>query len=203
MNLASLYRLPRPLLATLLIAVGIVFMILNDPPHTFCDSQLEQFKKLQKGILYPDPTDYHKEKSILKRTKTQCESEGAPGACYEYFSYIKRVLRDFRVLSPDCKAQIYAKSEVKKSLSSALSLITALAFREEVLTGQVSKFHWLTRADLTLFCEIKNKYIMEYGRGSYQALEAEILNLLPVKQKVPLPSLKKGTILSESCLAYK
>ena len=201
--LNSLYKLPKSLLAVLFIGGGIAFMILNDPPHTFCDSQIEQFKKIQRGILYRNPKDFHKEKSILNRTKNTCWTEGAPGACYEYFAYLKRLLKDFHVLSPDCVHLIYSTPAVQQALSSALTLMTALAWREEVLAGQVSKFNWLTRADLSLFCEVKNKYIVQYGQENYQLLENQIINQLPLQRKVSGQLIKKRSILSEPCAIYR
>ena len=201
--LNTLYKLPKPLLASLFIGGGILFIILNDPPHTFCDSQIEHFKRLQKGILYKNPKDFHKEKSLLKRKKDICQKENAPGACYEYFAYLKRLLRDLRVLSQECTQLIYSTAEIKQALSSALTLMTAIAWRKEVLTGRVSKYNWLVRADLYLFCEIKNKYIMNYGQEDYRLLENQILTLLPLQQKISTQMLIKMTILSESCAAYR
>lgn len=202
--LSSLYKLPKTLLAVIFIGAGIVFIILNDPPHTFCDTQVEKFKQAQKGFLYKNKEDVRAKKyGKLDRTRLACQKEGAPGTCYEYFIQLKRLLKGFRILSQDCVQQIYATSKVKKTLSSALTLMTALAWREEVLTGQVSKFNWLTRADLSLFCQIKNKYIIQYGQEGYQLLENQILNQLPLKAKIPMELLKKRTILSEPCQLYR
>ena len=201
--LNTLYKLPKSLLASLFIGGGIFFIILNDPPHTFCDSQIEHFKRLQTGILYKNPKDFHKEKSLLKRKKDTCQKENAPGACYEYFAYLKRLLRDFRVLSQKCAPMIYSTTEVKQALSSALTLMTAIAWREEVLTGRVSKYNWLTRADLYLFCKIKTKYIMNYGQENYRLLENQIITLLPLQKKISAQMVIKRTILLEPCVAYR
>ena len=200
--LPDLYKLPKAVLAFLVIGGAIIFILLNDPPHTFCDSQLEHFKSLQKGLLYRDSKDFHTEKSLLKRKLKFCKETNSPGACYEYFSYLKRLLKDFRVLSSQCKPIIFSETKVKSALSSALTLMTALAWREEVLKGQVSKFNWLNRSDLHLFCQIKEKYMLYYGMPSYEALEHQILELLPSKKKNKKLMLKRS-ILSESCIKYK
>ncbi len=201
--LNTLYKLPKALLASLFIGGGILFIIMNDPPHHFCDSQIEHFKKVQKGLLFDNSEDFRKEKKILKRKQTLCKKENTPGACYEYFAYLKKILRGFDLISQDCLSLVYSQPEVKGAFSSALMLMTAVAWREEALTGRVSRYHWLTRSDLYLFCEVKNKYIMQYGQDSYQLLENQILKLLPVSKKVPIQQLMKKTILHESCLAYR
>ena len=201
--LKAIYKLPKTFLAVIFIGGGIALILYQDPPHTFCDSQLEHFKKAQTGNLYKNPRDFHREKSILKRKQNLCRKENSPGACYDYFSYLKRLLRDFRLLSKECAPQIYAKEEVKQALSSALLLMTAIAFRPELLTSYIHKYNWLSRSDLYLFCEVKEKYIMQYGREAYLLLERNILNLLPVEKKIPTPFLLKKTILSEPCAQFK
>lgn len=201
--LDKIYRLPKILIASLFLVAGVVFILLNDPPHTFCDTQVEHFKKVQKGILYKDSKDFHKEKSLLERKRQFCQKEQAPGTCYEYFEYLKRLLKDLKLLSEECAPKILQSGEVKGAFSKALSLITALAWREEILTGKVSKYNWLGRPDLFLFCELKNKYIMTYGREDYQRLEQGILNLLPFDKKYSLALIHKKTILSEKCSAYR
>ena len=35
------------------LTIGILFIILNDPPRDVCDAQIERFKKSQAGFLYP------------------------------------------------------------------------------------------------------------------------------------------------------
>ena len=200
--LSSLYKLPKAVLASLVIGGAIILIILSDPPHTFCDTQLEHFKSLQIGLLYKDQKDFHEEKSLLERKKQNCQKENSPGACYEYFAALKRLLKDFRVLSAQCKASIFSDIKVKSALESALSLMTALAWREEVLTGHISKYNWLTRSDMYLFCDLKSKYIQNYGQIAYVKLEASILNLLPSKNQNKKLILR-WSILSESCLKYK
>ena len=200
--LSSLYKLPKAVIASLVIGGAIFFIILNDPPHTLCDTQLEHFKSLQKGITYKDNKDFHKEKALLNRKKESCEKENRPGSCYEYFAYLKRLLKNFQVLSPECEAIIFAETPIKKALKSALTLITALAWREEVLTGRVSKYNWLSRSDMYLFCDIKNKYIQQYGQPAYESLEQQIISLLPSQNK-NRNLIFKWSILSESCLKYQ
>ena len=45
----------RNVIAFLAIAGGMAYIIMNEPPHTVCDSQLEVFKKSQQTFLFKDP----------------------------------------------------------------------------------------------------------------------------------------------------
>ncbi len=201
--LKNLYKLPKALIAFLVIGAGIAFIIFSDPPNTFCDAQIEHFKKIQTGFLYKNPKDFRQEKSAFKRKKDLCEKESAPGICYEYFAYIQRLLKDFHVLSHECAPLIYSTAEVKKALAEAITLMTALAWREEVLTGRVSKYNWLSKADLFLFCDIQRKYILFYGDKNYNLLEDKILALLPVEANISPQLMRRRTILSEPCSVYR
>ena len=193
--LNNLYKIPKFLLASLIIIGAIIVILLNDPPHTLCDTQVEHFTALQKnrGVY---------NKTRLRKKYKLCEKEQAPGVCYEYFAILKKLLKDFNVLSDECTTLVYSKPDVKSTLSQALTLMTTLAWREEVLTGQVSKYNWLNRSDLFLFCNIKRKYVMYYGQKNYKALENQILGLLTRKTKVSTETLIRRTILSESCAKY-
>ena len=200
--LSGLYKLPKPIIAALFIGGAIALILIESPPHTFCDTQVNHFKETQKGFIYDDKKDFHENKSALRRKKKICEQENSFGSCYDYFSYLKKILKDLRLLSNECKTQIFADSKVKKTFEEALTLITALAWRKELLSGQISKFNWLTRTNLALFCQIKEKYILEYSQNNYQKLESQILDLLPSDTKNKKLILK-WSILSESCIKYR
>ena len=200
--LSSLYKLPKTLLAFLLIGGAIALMLFSDPPHNLCDTQIEHFQEIQTGILYPDSSDFHQIKSRLQRHKKNCETEKSPGSCYEYFSLLKKLLRDFSVLSPECKSQIFSSSKVKKALQEALTLMTALAWRPELLSGKFSKLHWLKSPDMSLYCDIKSRYNLEYGQRDYQQLEAQIVSQLPSKSR-DKNLIHKWSLLSESCNPYR
>ena len=187
----AIYKLPKLLLATVLIGGGIAYILISDPPHHFCDSQTAHFKKIQKGG------------AALKRERTLCKEENRPGACYEYFAHLRRFLRSFRILSQECLPLIQPEPGVRKTLAGGLVLMTALAWREGILSSGLSKYNWLSEPDLHLFCELKTKYVLFYGQVEYKRLESTILQLLPVKKQVPPNFLIRKTILIEPCSRYR
>ena len=182
----AIYKLPKLLLAVLLIGGGIAYILISDPPHKFCDSQLEHFRKVQK-------------ETPLGKERKLCKEENRPGSCYEYFARLRRFVRNFRILSEECLPLVYAQPEIRKALAGGLALMTALAYREGVLSAGLSKYNWLTEPDLHLFCQLKTKYTLFYGQAEYKQLEIRILNLLPVQRRVPADFLIRKTILTEPC----
>ena len=210
--LQDLYRLPKWFLATVFIGIGIILIILNDRPHQFCDVQIDNFQSNQQVNF----------KKLIKN----CQETNSPGGCYGLFSQLNKLLKDFYLVSPRCfdrlsqtqltkksrfkianltkpeKKELKKKSSVKEVLFQSMELMVFLAWREEVLTGKISKFNWLGPADLTLFCSIKEAIISFYGRDSLRDFENQLLEKLPAAQKETPQIIRRHSILSENCSLY-
>ena len=207
--LSDLYKLPKIIIAFLVISVSIVFIMLFNPPHTMCDTQIEHFKEVQVEVFYKNSTESCKPEnpkdlspcSKIKKEQKLCKTQNTRGACYNYFAYLKKVLKDLRLVSNECHAQIFTNGKIKTTLEEALTLMVALAWRKDVIYGQKNKFNWLNQTDMALFCKLKKKYILEYEKQSYKQLEETILSSLPSKSKNK-KLLFKSSILSEYCSQY-
>ena len=211
--LTAVHKLPRALLATVAIGAGIALIVLNDRPHQFCDTQISHFQSIQK-------TDFTK-------LINECRTTNSPGGCYDLFFHLKKLLRNFYLVSSKCferlssitltkqshfkqgkltqeeKRYFQKKISVKEVLFDSMELITRLAYRgEKTLSGEKNKLHWLGPADLSLFCSLKKTVTLFYGRESLKSLENQILKNLPSAEKTSLKTLRKHSILSENCSLY-
>ena len=199
-------------MATVFIGAGIAFILSNDRPHQFCDTQINHFQSVQK-------TNFTK----LIRV---CRETNSPGGCYKLFSQLNRLLKNFYLVSPRCfsrlsqtqltkksrfktanltkseKKDLNKKSSVKEVLFQGVELMVVLAWRENILSGKVSKFNWLGPADMTLFCSLKEAIISFYGRDSLKTFENQLVEKLSSKQKAPPQEIRKRSILSENCALY-
>ena len=188
--LDKLYGLPRFLLVFILLSAGILFIVINDPPHSLCDTQIDTFKKTR---------------SVLGKVKgltEECKNANGPGGCYELFGVLRRVLRNFRLVSEKCQSQLANLKTIKKMLFEQVELMTHLAWREEILQNKVSRLYWLSATDISLFCKMKNKIILFYGRDSYLNFTNKIVRTLPGADKYNPEYVRKRTIISESCSRY-
>ena len=209
----ALHKLPRAFLATAAIGAGIALIVLNDRPHQLCDTQINHFQSVQKA-------DFTK-------LINECRMTNSPGGCYDLFSHLKKLLRNFRLVSPKCferlslislsrkphfkqgnltaeeKKYFSKKISVKEVLFDSIELMSRLAYRgEETLSGVKNKLHWLGPADLSLFCSLKEVVTLFYGGESLKSFENQILKTLPGTEKVSLKTLRKNSILSENCSLY-
>lgn len=199
-----LQKIPKLLLAIICISAVIAFLLLNNPPYTLCDAQINHFKDQQKGKLFKDPSDkVFKNNPAIPRLLTICKESVAPGACYEYFAIMRGLLRDFKLVSQECVAKhLVAIPEVKNNLLNGTQLMVQLAWREEVLRGTVDKFNWLSPSDLSLFCKMKRKITLFYGPQYFKNFEKSMLDNLPSAKAVSPKTLKNNSILSENCSKY-
>ncbi len=197
-----LKKLPKNLMAFVFIGIGIAFILLNDPPHKFCDTQVEHFKSIQTGVIFPDSKDNIYDLPVITRSLKICRETVSPGACYEYFSHLNRLLRDFELISIDCLKELSQINEIKDNLFKGVNTMVQLAWREKVIGGEVDKFNWLSPSDMSLLCSIKKKIIMLYGRENLKVFEQTILSNLPNTKKISLANLRKFSILSEPCSRY-
>ena len=210
--LQNIYKLPRWFLAFVLIGSGIAFIVLNERPHRFCDTQINHFLSVQQ--------------TNFPRLMTDCRETNSPGGCYKLFSQLNSLLKNFYLVAPRClkrlsqtsltaksrfkaanltkeeKKEFSKKISVKQVLLQNIELMVFLAWREEALSGKISKFNWIGPADMTLFCSLKRAVISFYGRDGLRAFENNILKRLPSEQKVPPAILRRRSILSENCALY-
>lgn len=208
----GLYKLPRWFLATVFIGAGIAIIVLNDRPHQFCDTQIDHFQSVQQA-------------NFTKLIEV-CRETNSPGGCYKLFFQLNRLLKNFYLVSSRCfdrfsQIQLVKKprfkqdnltKEEKKELAQEISinqvlfqsmeLMVFLAWREEVLSGNISKFNWLGPADMTLFCSIKKAIVLFYGRDSLRAFENQLVEKLSSGQKAPPEISRRHSILSENCALY-
>src|ERR1700679_3012220 len=123
--------IPKGLLLVLVVGGGILFIVLSDPPHTVCESQLELFRQNQSRFLFLDP----KREKILTtryvRLIEHCKMTNDPGGCFELFSEIRTLLRDLQAVPSDCLERAGEIAEVKKAAWEVEDLIVRLAWGEK------------------------------------------------------------------------
>ena len=195
-----LLSLPRPLFVFLVLTTAILFILFNDPPHTICRVQINQFKSWQEGLIYKARNDKLNKKPLMQTLMKTCKDLAEPGACYGLFSRIKVFIRDFHVVSEDCKMELSELPAVKKTLLSVYDLMIRLAWGDEppdVRKGQ--KFNWLSALDRELFCSVKQKIISLYGEQTLSAQEQKTFLQLPGADSLKTDDIQDRSLVSQYC----
>lgn len=194
--------IPKGLLLVLVVGGGILFIVLSDPPHTVCESQLEIFRQNQKRFLFLDPK---KEKIVTTRYQRlveHCKVTNDPGGCFELFSEMRTLIRDIQAVPSDCLSRAGDIAEVKKAVWEVEELLPKLAWGEKPPTTYHDKFGWLDTADVSLFCSLKRQISSIYGDEQWGPFQQKMLAQLPGIDNMAPSEVLDMTLFSERCENY-
>lgn len=202
-----LAAIPKPLLATLAIVGGILFIVFSDPPKTLCDTQLEVLRKSQEGFLTPDKNSKIQTTPGFQKFITQCKIANSPGGCYEFFMKMKVLLEDLKDVPDECMPEVSSgdvlnSDAVQPAIFQTLTLMMQLAWGEKPPETYHEKFGWLDTADMTLFCDLKRTAQKTYGREAWEPFQERMFRELPGAADLSRKAAWDAMLLSMNCNRY-
>ena len=197
-----LLSLPRKVLVTLVITVAIIFIILQDPPHTICRTQIDNFKSRQMGIIYKDPKIKNRKEPLMDVLINECKTYSSPGSCYGLFAKVRVFINDFSTVSQDCYENFSTLSEVRKTLFNIYDLMIRLAWGEAPSEVDYDKLNWLSIADVAVFCSVKESALDIYGETLLKEWETKVFQKLPGVETMDFNSAWEMSLVSENCNQY-
>ena len=198
-----LRTLPKNMTAFLAIAGGIALILIINPPHTVCESQIEIVRKAQRSFLWREKPN----SEILKTTKYEylrdrCKGSNDPGGCYELFHGVRVLLEDMNSLGQVCGPKAGDLNEIRKALWDTIELLLRLAWGEKPPTLASMKFGWLDVADVTLFCKLKTRITTTYGDDQWVAFRERMMGELPGAKAMTRNQIWEMSLFSENCARY-
>ena len=195
--------LPKTMLVIVVLTIAILFIVAKDPPRTICQTQIENFKKSQKGWLYKDPNVKTRKEPLMDIMIKTCKKyNNSPGRCYGLFSKTRKFIRDFRLVSHSCRKEFARLSAVKKKLFALYSLMIRLAWGDKPPLAYQDKLNWFSEADMSFFCLIKKQVLFFYGPGTMEQWEKKTFKKLPGAEGLNQLKLRELSIVSENCAHY-
>lgn len=182
---------------------GILVIVLSQPPHSVCDSQMEILRETQRKFLYKE----RPKSKVLKTSNYQylhdrCRDNASPGGCYELFQEVKTLLDDLETVTHECAPTAGAITEVKKALWDTEDLLVRLAWGGAPPAAYHAKFGWLDRADVTLFCKLKTRLISTYGEPAWNSFREKLMLDLPGAKDLARNQSWDMSLFSENCARY-
>jgi hypothetical protein len=180
-----LNQIPRPLLVfgVLLLGIGLFFVI--QEPHSVCNSQLEVFKEAQAGSIFPRQTKTGQRPASFPRLIDACKIGNSPGACYDLFSLLKKLVRDLNGSPQECLVPFGKVDEVKRALLSGEQLIVQIAWGDRPPeAGGTARMGWLEATDLALYCQLKSTMIKVYGEEEWESFRLSTQAKLPGEAQI-------------------
>ena len=186
----NLYNLPKPILVTVLLVVGVLLVVLYNPPQSVCHLQLQAYKDKYNSFLF-------KKDSSFNVSVEDCKKNNTPGGCYTLFSHVHKLIQSFRTVDSRCHADLTRTPEIKKSLFDAYKLFVAISWGEGPTDSLSNPLAWLSRNDVRTFCQVQNQVSHYYGESMITQLDRQVLDGLESAKDINV--LKKFSVLSESC----
>lgn len=195
-----LNKLPKPLIFSSVITLGIIFLIINNPPSSICSVQIDHYKKKNVGFIFKDSQDKVRTQTILSEKIQECVRTNTPGGCYSLFSKLRQFVKSFNIINTDCHHEISEIKQVRKYLVDIYSLFIIISWGKGEKNEFSNSLNWLSINDVSLFCRVKNKINYFYGSTYLTRLEGQLLQELDPGKS--LEEFQKLTILSENCSFY-
>lgn len=184
--------LPKPVLAMLVIAAALIFFVLNDPPHTVCQVQADNFRDALKGDLFPATVNKNKIPPIIDRAQEACQLGNSSGSCLEYFNILRKTARDLKNFSSECMSELAGIPEVRRALTEGATLMAKMAWGSQAPEQGMARFGWLQESEIGLFCLMKDVYSQSFGEEAWKTLRGNIYKELPGEALRTAPGLNLG-----------
>lgn len=193
-------RIPRPVLVFLVLAVGIFLFFQIQQPHSVCDSQFDIFRESEAGRIFPRKIKTAERAAVYPRLVNDCKIGNSPGACYELFSLLRKLIVDLKAAPQECLVPFGEKPEIRKALIEGVELIVQLAWGDRPPENSSNKFSWLEISDLSLFCQLKGLNLQIFGEGQWEKFRLRASANLPGEVALPIapppPVRKASEVLS-------
>lgn len=197
-----LAKLSKTTIASILLVGGVIFIVLSDPPHTVCDSQMEAFKKSQIGFLTKDPDNKAEKDPLFSRLLAQCKIANSPGGCYELFLQMRKMMEKSKAISLECNDELGTYPQFKQSILGVAELIMQLAWGEQPPESYYEKFGWLDTADISLYCNLKERAIATLDGPAWNAFVDKSMLALPGAENLQRDKVWSNSIASVNCGRY-
>ncbi len=197
-----LNNLPRPLLVFLALAVGILLIILMSPPHSICDIQEETLKETLKGTVFLDESRPKITITGLKYRHDLCWRLNNSGGCYEYFITLRSLIKDLKIISPDCWRRVGRLSEIEEALWAGINLFVRVAWGIQP-PRTFAERAWLSAADLAIFCDLQDMVVRLYGKEALASFREKLMGSLPGVERLRREEIWARSILSLRCAQYR
>jgi len=190
--------LPRWALVGGALALGLVFILITNPPHTACDSQLEIFQKSETPFLYPDSSKKFADQTLFQKSIQTCKDQNLPGPCFQFFEGLRLLIKDIKTVSLECRPKIVQSDLVSSALWLSLTAIFEIAWGPTPPKSYYEKTGWLDNVHINTFCDLQKVVRENFSEDDWVQFREKVLQSLPQAS-----SLGRGEVWNRSLFTLK
>ncbi len=177
--------LPKPLLAILVLSIGLAVIIYINPPHSICDAEVVVYEESLKGFITPgQAVDGKKKRKVpprITQEKDQCREGNSSGACFDYFRDLKEMATRLSDRSSECLAPSFEVLDTQKIISDSVEIMVRIAWGDKTPEPAL-RYAWLQEYEFNLFCRMQNLYQRALGDEAWEELQHKVLLKLPAEK---------------------
>lgn len=195
-------KLPPGIFASIAIGLGIVLIIILNPPHTACVTQNELLVENLSPLFFTKANpklDNRKPPSLYSKYKADCLRGTNQGACLRWFEALNTLERSLVNSPSECVADATDLKEIKEALVEAPEMMVRLAWGAAAPQSAYYKNGWLDSYHLRSFCNLKDWYINVKGNTAWKNFREALMNKLPGSEALPREEVWRRSILSTPC----
>lgn len=174
-----LRQIPKPLLVVGILLGAILLIMLLNPPHSVCDTQIGVVKSQLQGVLYAEKSGKITLPAPLKSAKEACRLGNSAGACYEYFAILRKTTAAVTSVFGECLTEVFSIKEIQTTIEDGVEIMARLAWGEFPPEKGVEKLGWFKESEMVTYCRIRNMYIRAKSEESWYALARHIYPHFP------------------------
>ncbi len=198
-----LASLPARVIAIGAIIIGLILILINDPPRTICDTQLEVFKEAQQRFLFKSETNGISRTPDIEKQLETCRGSAGPGGCFELFEKLKRLLADLENVPKQCSKAASGFAEVRRAIYESARVMTLMAWGDRAPVAYTQRYGWFDSSDIALFCRIKHQAVILYGKEQWEQFRGAVARELPQANTLNPEQIWQRSIFSTSCQGFK
>ena len=196
-------RIPTRILAILILALGLVFIVAYDPPKDICDIQIEILARQHSGVLSGKKKNEIETSAKILDLIANCKNSGTPGGCSKLFNFLNLYIVDFRHVPDKCMDRLSENTILTDVLFHAFELMIKIAWQESHRGAISDSRGWFDSADLSLFCRLKAEVRRIKGNDSWmQYQEEQLTELKSLAGLKTREQVWQASILSTPCNNY-
>lgn len=178
---------------------GLIAILIINPLHTACNSQLNELIREHTPFFILDKSVKFQEKTEYQRSFESCQNTNSPGGCLNLFNEVKKLVGALQAVPSDCSSQICRQNAFNQPLWNTIDLIIRIGWGDQPPENVHERSKWLSYSHFLLFCQIKKLLISCHGEEKWKNEQEKILQSLPGADKMTRQNIWRLTLFSTNC----
>lgn len=190
-------KIPRPLLVTVVLLLGIAFIVSQNPMQDGCGVEVKNFTRQVKGVLVGFKNKSGKiQPAQIEQFRDACRQGNSMGACENYYEALKKITDASRWIQPQCDYKLIEEyPNLVKVLSNGIQIMALNAWGDKPPGGVSERLGWVGLAHIYTFCRMKSQLERMTSKEDFRALRVKTYmefpdawpDSIPVEKRFELP----------------